>query len=104
MKTKTIKKPEVFKNEWLDGEVATIKREAKKKMNERESMKLFYKFLAMLIILLFLTLKAFGEPIAVRGGCNVAGLFPNTWRCSNQACGYENYEGIDYCALCGKRR
>lgn len=104
MKTKTIKKQEIFKNEWLDAEVTTIKREAKEKMNDRESMKLFYKFLAMLIVLLFLTLKVFAEPIEVSNGCNVAGWFPNTWKCSNHACGYENYEGIEYCALCGKRR
>jgi len=104
MKTKTIEKPEVFKNEWLDAEVKTIKKEAGQRMNDKDSMRLFYKFLAMLIILLFLTLKAFAEPIEVRSGCNVAGWFPNTWRCSNPACGYENYEGINYCALCGKRR
>lgn len=27
---------------------------------------------------------------------------PDTWRCSN--CGYENYEGIGHCAICGTRR
>lgn len=25
--------------------------------------------------------------------------FPDTWTCSS--CGYENYEGISYCAICG---
>lgn len=29
-------------------------------------------------------------------------LFPDTWRCHE--CGYENYEGIGYCAICGARR
>ena len=27
--------------------------------------------------------------------------FPDTWTCS---CGYENYEGIGTCAVCGKAR
>lgn len=26
-------------------------------------------------------------------------LFPDTWTCG--ACGYENYVGINYCAMCG---
>ena len=29
-------------------------------------------------------------------------LFPDTWTCGS--CGYENYEGIAYCALCGGGR
>lgn len=28
--------------------------------------------------------------------------FPATWICSN--CGYDNYEGIDRCAVCGEKR
>lgn len=28
--------------------------------------------------------------------------FPAFWICHN--CGYENYEGIDHCGLCGKER
>lgn len=104
MKAKIIRKPEIFKNEWLDAEVGLVKKEAVEKMNERDSMRLFYKFLAMLIVLLFIALKGFGQSVEVNSGCNVAKWFPQTWQCSNPACGYENYEGIDYCALCGKRR
>ena len=26
---------------------------------------------------------------------------PDTWRC---VCGYENYEGINHCAICGRPR
>lgn len=29
-------------------------------------------------------------------------LFPHTWRC--KGCGYENYDGIKYCAICGRKR
>lgn len=26
---------------------------------------------------------------------------PDTWRCPNLDCQYDNYEGMDYCGLCG---
>lgn len=29
------------------------------------------------------------------------GLFPSTWKCK---CGYDNYEGIVSCAICGKAK
>ncbi len=29
---------------------------------------------------------------------------PDTWKCSNPRCGYENYVGINHCALCGTAR
>ncbi len=29
-------------------------------------------------------------------------LFPDTWKCSH--CGYENYDGIDTCSVCGQSR
>lgn len=30
---------------------------------------------------------------------NTGWLFPNTWKCKK--CSYENYKGINYCAICG---
>ena len=32
------------------------------------------------------------------------GIFGDTWICTNKSCGYENYEGINYCGICGKYR
>lgn len=29
-------------------------------------------------------------------------MFPGTWHCNN--CGYDNYNGISSCAICGKSR
>lgn len=26
------------------------------------------------------------------------------WKCPNRACGYDNYDGIRYCGLCGTER
>lgn len=31
-------------------------------------------------------------------------FFPDTWTCQKPRCGYKNYEGIWYCALCGTKR
>jgi hypothetical protein len=30
------------------------------------------------------------------------GWFPETWNCNK--CGYDNYDGINYCGLCGEPR
>jgi hypothetical protein len=31
-----------------------------------------------------------------------SGIFPETWICEN--CGYDNYEGIERCAVCGVKK
>jgi hypothetical protein len=31
-------------------------------------------------------------------------IFGDTWICSNPHCGYENYDGIEYCAICHTKR
>lgn len=38
-------------------------------------------------------------PAVVVGGSR---FFPDTWACKK--CGYDNYEGIDYCGMCGNYR
>ncbi len=32
---------------------------------------------------------------------SVCGVFGDVWTCPNPHCNYQNYVGIDYCALCG---
>lgn len=32
------------------------------------------------------------------------GIWGDTWFCPNPNCGYENYTGINNCALCGTRQ
>lgn len=34
----------------------------------------------------------------------VKGILKDTWICPNKKCGYENYDGIEYCCLCGTKR
>ena len=33
-----------------------------------------------------------------------AGLWGNTWICPNPDCGYENYDAVNYCGICGTRK
>lgn len=37
------------------------------------------------------------KPIEIR-------TWGETWICPNKKCGYENYDGIDYCGICGTWR
>ncbi len=34
----------------------------------------------------------------------VRGIWGDTWKCPKEDCGYENYEGVDRCAICGTRK
>ncbi len=91
-----------MKNEWLQNEVNSIKQELKSRKNRGDRM--FPYLMTMAIILLIATSTMYAEPILNREGTEIAGYFPSTWTCHNRHCGYENYDGIDYCALCGTRR
>jgi len=103
-----------FKNDWIDNEVRSLKTEIKQgKQNDF----MFYKLLAMCLLLLFLSINAFGD-ICYFDRCphchknieiefdsiGTVRIFPDTWKCSNKKCGYMNYDGIDSCALCGTKR
>src|SRR5271170_2625173 len=100
----------LFKNHWIDNETLSLKSKLKSKRNDY----MVYKMLAMSLILLFLSLKAFGDDVYINDRCPLChneinsietfGIFPDTWRCSNPKCKYENYDGINYCALCGTKR
>lgn len=50
------------------------------------------------ILMIFLCFFAFLASSFVMQGK----FLPDTWRCRN--CGYENYEGIGRCAICGEKR
>lgn len=56
------------------------------------------KFLFFVLVVFTATnLYAMERPV-VRSSCS---LFPSTWKCK---CGYDNYEGINNCAICGKAK
>jgi len=97
-----------FKNIWIENEVRSLKTEMK---CGRHNNNMVYRMLAMSIFLLILTVGAFAEDIVCPHCYSYIQIesvsmryFPDTWRCSNQKCRYENYDGIDYCALCGTKR
>jgi len=103
----------LFKNQWVDNETRSLKTDLK---CGKQSDQMFYKMLAMSLLLLFITFKAFGDEdfithtcphchgeIQINSSISVR-LLPDTWRCTNPKCKYENYDGINYCALCGTKR
>ena len=104
-----------FKNHWIDNEVRSLKTELK---CGKQPNIMFYKLLAMSLLLLFISINAFGDSIYIYDNCphcneeleikipsiETVRYFPDTWHCSNPKCKYENYEGINYCALCGTKR
>jgi len=103
----------LFKNQWVDNETRSLKTDLK---CGKESDFTFYKMLAMTLLLLFLSINAFGDEVIINCSCpychrdiqidsiTSVRLFPDTWRCPNPKCKYENYDGINYCALCGTKR
>lgn len=106
----------MIKNEWLDNEVLSIAKEMRATKNRGD--KLFPYLMIMVVILLLLTCRVCAEEeqqscycphcnsdiSEVVCGYNIGWLFPSTWYCPNPKCGYENYEGLDYCAMCGTRK
>jgi hypothetical protein len=89
----------MMKNDWLIKEVNSLKTEIKEGKNRGD--KLFPYLMAMVIFLLFATSSMHACCCSTNQN---AGFFPNTWVCPNQNCRYENYEGINYCAICGTKR
>lgn len=65
--------------------------------------KLFFSILALFVLncgfLFSATCPYCHEEIEVI--CGKGWVFPDTWTCPS--CGYENYEGVTSCALCGTR-
>lgn len=63
---------------------------------------IFKKLMPILLALLFFLLapKLFAYEENVKSGL----FFPDTWTCPNLSCRYENFDTVNYCALCGSRR
>lgn len=92
-------------NIYLDNEMKEVSRRIKKneRLSNRHNTILFLKYM----FFLFLTLIGFlffsgGHCIEPVNSYKTGIFFPDTWKCSK--CGYENYDGIGYCAICGTKR
>jgi hypothetical protein len=106
----------MLENDWLDSEIKSINMELKQKKKKKDRGEhAIPHLMIMAAILLFMTFKVCANETPCCPYCNediteiVSGysygwLFPNTWRCPNLNCGYDNYEGLEYCGRCGTRR
>jgi len=64
-----------------------------KKLDKKTTYNTNSALFLILLFLCFTSLTYASHPIQ---------HYPNKWKCSQ--CGYENYEGIRYCAVCGKKK
>lgn len=81
---------------------------------EKDSLrKLFFMFLMLLFI--FSSSDVFADFHVECPECNTqikieieriqgGRFFPDTWICPKKSCGFSNYDGIEYCGLCGTKR
>lgn len=44
------------------------------------------------------------RPMILRAEDIVVRYVHHTWTCQNPNCGYENFDGIEYCGVCGTKR
>lgn len=103
-------------NEWLENEIKSIDKEVRRKKPRKDDM--FYKLLFMILIFFVSCVKAYSEYSDTMPCCpncnedisdvvrnyNMGWIFPDTWTCPNRNCGYENYDGLSHCSVCGTRR
>lgn len=89
----------MLNNDWLDTETKNFQRDLQSKDNNFDN-KFFIKLVVILTCLITFNLCAYTDS----SQRHLSRMFPDTWKCSNPTCGYENYQGIGHCALCGKKR
>lgn len=90
----------------LDYDTTTCQKKKFKKEQDSYIMKKLIMFLCCLSCLGYANATNYNtiqcphceEPIQFRG------LWGDTWTCPNKRCGYENYEAVSYCGLCGTYR
>jgi hypothetical protein len=93
--------------EWIEQEEKKISCELRKKTksNHKEDRYMLIKILLMVSLLSIS--YAYSEIISCpncQTKLEMKGVWGHTWICPNPDCLYENYEGIDYCGLCGTYR
>ena len=87
-----------MKNEYVNAEIEALESDMQKaKYKPEKSYKRLYILTAVLVILSCLVSLDSAEATDQQ----IGRWMPDTWTCSNPTCRYQNYEGINYCALCG---
>jgi len=93
-------------NDWLEQEEKAFEQEAKRHSSCREDYSMLLRVVLFLFLIFFFSSLHSIEPIpeqpVVRLELCSGRYFPRTWTCKQ--CGYENYEGIERCGLCGRER
>lgn len=83
---------------YIEEEESRILRERKTPMSKRiERLQVF-----SIVLAIVLSFTAFNLTAANHKDKCKARMYPKTWSCTK--CGYNNYEGINSCAVCGKSK
>lgn len=86
---------------WLENEQNIIRREMRRKCRFTTETVVFTRLLMLLIPLaLFLACTSPKINAAFETAYEGGLFFPDTWFCKK--CGYENFDGITTCPICGK--
>jgi hypothetical protein len=90
-------------NSWISEEEKIIesdmRKNKKKKTKENSTM---FKFLFFIGIISILTYA--NASLRCPSEIETKRFWGETWICPNPDCGYENYEAVDYCGICGAFR
>lgn len=81
---------------WLEEEERIIKREMRRKAPPR------FNRLYLFLLFVLAALGALPQLNFIYSSPTANMLFPDTWICKK--CGYDNYEGIKTCSVCGTPR
>lgn len=99
----------MFNNDWINKEIRLLKSDRKYNLNKKEEKVMYFKLIGICLLVIFLASGAYADEYFQCPYCEcyspVTGhVFPDTWKCPNKKCGYENYVGIEKCAMCGTKR
>ncbi len=85
---------------YVEEEEENILTEIKKNRHRKQEIPLKY---LIILLLAGITLMPFCTNLeALKPDYLLRRFFPGTWKCSR--CGYENFDGISNCDMCGKGR
>jgi hypothetical protein len=94
-----------MRNHWLKNEEISLEIEMKNQKKYRHSMSLFKLSLiiGVLSVISYANSHIFECPYCLKP-IECKRIWGDTWICPNENCGYENYDGINHCGLCGTPR
>src|ERR1700679_281748 len=100
----------IEQNSWLEDQEKDLNKEITKKRKKikNEDNQIMKSFLLILgaIFLIFnldeLTAQTYINCPSCKKGIKMS--WGETWICPNKHCGYENYDQVSYCGVCGTNR